>query len=267
MHFQAITKEDLGEIRRLQPEGWTDIVPEFDLYIRKSFCHPLKVMSDSKLAGIGASIVFGRTCWLAHIIVERSQRRKGIGSAITEKLIRDLDAEHIESFLLIATEAGFPVYLKAGFRVMTEYRYFKRVSPTGHAVTSPDVRPCQKEQQKDLLELDRKISGEDRSPLLSDYLDNALVYTEAGRVHGFYIPGLGEGPVVAETPDAGLELMRLKYSKAGKAVIPSDNTEGTAFLENNGFVPAETRGTRMILGKDLEWMPEGIFGRIGGNFG
>jgi hypothetical protein len=38
-------------------------------------------------------------------------------------------------------------------------------------------------------------------------------------------------------------------------------------LKDNGFRETETKGTRMILGKDIEWEPLNIYSRAGGNFG
>jgi len=97
-------------------------------------------------------------------------------------------------------------------------------------------------------------------------LSNAEVYAENNKVIGFYLPDLKEGLIYADTDEAGLELMKLKYTKVDKAVLPSDNIAGIEFLQQNGFT--ETRkGTRMILGNDLDWNPKKIFGRIGGNLG
>jgi hypothetical protein len=61
--------------------------------------------------------------------------------------------------------------------------------------------------------------------------------------------------------------MKYKYSKIDKAVFPSDNKAGINFLRQNGFIDTMTKGTRMIYGKDIDWKPGNIFGRIGGNFG
>lgn len=76
-----------------------------------------------------------------------------------------------------------------------------------------------------------------------------------------------EGLIFADTDEAGIELMKTKYAKADKAVLPSENISGIEFLKQNGFVEAETKGTRMILGKEVDWKPKKIFSRIAGNVG
>jgi len=61
--------------------------------------------------------------------------------------------------------------------------------------------------------------------------------------------------------------MKVKYASADKAVLPPDNLHGINFLKQHGFKITDTRGTRMILGKDINWQPEKVFSRIGGNYG
>ncbi|MCK5463227.1 MAG: hypothetical protein KAI95_09430 [Bacteroidales bacterium] len=61
--------------------------------------------------------------------------------------------------------------------------------------------------------------------------------------------------------------MKIKYSKVDKAVLPGENHPGTNFLRQNGFTLSDTKGTRMILGQEIDWKPEHIYSRIGGNFG
>jgi GNAT superfamily N-acetyltransferase len=267
IQFATIIHDDLDKIRGLQPDGWPDILPEFEFYIEKEFCHPIKAILNDRIVGIGTSIIFGRTAWLAHIIVEKVYRNRGIGYQITQELLEDQRSGSVETFLLIATESGKPVYKKAGFRTVTEYLYFKRDKPWRDGMISPNIVPYHPGHCSMLTDMDRQISGEDRRPLMEGFLGNSLVYTDNDSVRGFYLPELGEGLILALTVRAGLELMKAKYSKVDKAVIPSDNQPGVDFLKQNGFQITDTRGTRMILGQDLSWKPQNLFSRIGGNYG
>jgi len=85
-------------------------------------------------------------------------------------------------------------------------------------------------------------------------------------VLGYYIPDLKEGLIVADTIHAGLELMKLKYSRVDKAVLPSGNIDGCEFLQQHGFIQTKI-GTRMVYGKNADWKPTMMFSRIGGNLG
>jgi hypothetical protein len=267
IQFRGITYNDLNEIRKLQPEGWTDIVPEYDLYVRKKYCFPIKAMLDNKMVGVGTIIVFDSTAWLAHVIVDINHRNSGTGFQITEKLINDGMDKSAETFLLIATELGFPVYKKFGFNAVSAYSFLKRDKPWRDSLLSPNIFPYEDSFESKIYELDKKISGENRRSLLADYLENTLVYIQNSSVLGFYMPDLGEGLILAGTTEAGLELMKIKYLKVDKAVLPGQNHVGTDFLKQNGFTFSDTKGTRMILGEDIEWKPTEIFSRIGGNYG
>jgi GNAT superfamily N-acetyltransferase len=267
MQFQPITYNDLEEIKQLQPEGWSDIIPDFEFYIKSDFCYPIKIQIDNKLAGVGVSIVFENTGWLAHIIVDPDYRKQGIGYRIVEELLYNLKSKSIDSCLLLATELGQPVYTKFGFRVVTEYSYFNRDKPWIEKPLSKNIVGFSEKHRIDVYELDRTISGENRQRLLADRLETSLIYMSDGKIRGVYIPALKEGLIFANTEESGIELMKVKYAKADKAVLPSDNISGIEFLKQNGFIEADTKGIRMVLGKDVNWKPEKIYSRIAGNFG
>ena len=93
------------------------------------------------------------------------------------------------------------------------------------------------------------------------------MYIEGGEVTDFYIPSLGEGQIFADTPDAGNELMSMKYATNDIAILPEDNCIGLDFLKKNGFCLSATTGKRMILGKEIDWKPNKFYSRISGDYG
>jgi len=267
MRFESVTRDDLEKIRFLQPDGWSDIVPEFEAYLNSDFCFPVKAEIENRIVGVGAAIALETTGWLAHIIVDTDQRNRGIGFKIVEELVRILREMGINTFLLIATALGKNVYLKAGFRVVTEYIFFKRENPWIGYPLSGNILPYSEFYFETIMSIDREICGENREALLKEKTSNSLLFINEGKLQGYYIPGIGEGLIVADNERAGIELMKIKYANADKAVIPVENTVGIRFLKENGFLETETKGTRMILGDDIVWKPEMIFSRIAGNFG
>ena len=268
IQFDDVTYDDIESIRDLQPEGWSDITEAFKYYIAYEFCQPIKVVTDDKIIGVGTSIMFENTGWLAHIIVHKDYRTKGIGYKIVEKLLNHLLSKSIPSVLLIATELGEPVYKKAGFRVISDYIFLRSDQPWRENSTSKNIMPFKGNYYADITKLDKRISGENRESLIEKHLDNSLMYLDNEGLTGFYLPKLGEGLIIADNSLTGIELMKAKYSKkADKAVIPSENQIGLDFFKKNGFILSGTKGKRMIRGKDIVWKPECIFSRIGGNFG
>ncbi len=267
MKFATVTYNDLKEIGKLQPEGWPEIVTDFKFYLDADFCLPVKKIRGNRIVGIGAAIILGDTAWIAHIIVDEEFRNKGIGYSIVEELLNRLKGYALKSYLLIATEMGKSLYEKAGFKAVSDYAYFRREAPWSDQTSSDTVQPYEATFIYDIFELDRKISGEDRSVLLRDHLVGSKICIQNDSVGGVYIPDLGEGLIIADTIYAGTELMKIKYSVVEKAVLPVANHAGISFLEQNGFVKTPVKGTRMVYGEDVRWMPDKIFSRIGGNLG
>ena len=267
MKFEPIYQCDLEEIKHLQPDDWNDIIPEIEFYIRSTFCFPVKVSMDNCIVGIGAAIIYDTTAWLAHIIVDRAYRNRGIGFQIVQELLRKNENTRIKTYLLTATELGKPVYTRAGFRPVAEYVFMNREKAIPEETSSTPIIPFEERYRHQVLQMDRRVSAENREFLISGAIHDAKLYTEGDDLSGFFIPGLGEGPVVADTVEAGLELMKIKCPSVNRVVLPADNLTGIEFLHQKGFFPTAIKGTRMILGKDLNWQPTKIYSRIGGNLG
>jgi hypothetical protein len=264
--FQPITKEDIDLVRTLQPQDWPDIIPHFITYIHSPICYPFKFSDNGVVTGSGVLIHHGDTAWLAHIIVHQEHRKKGIGSFIVETLLQQAEKLSVQTKLLIATALGEPVYLKAGFRSVSTYRFFKKEAPLTNSSVCEDIIDLEDKFISQVYELDKLVSGEDRRATIGNYLSQAKVFVKKGEVKGFYLPLLGEGLIIAKDKTAGLELMALKHSTINKAVLPEENVTGIKFLKDNGFVEF-SQGRRMIYGADIPWKPECFFSRIGGNLG
>jgi len=263
--IESFTSYDLHAVAGLQPDGWSDIFPSIEFYCKSDFCFPLKASLEGKVVGIGTAIIHRYTAWLAHIIVSPNHRNAGLGSAITKALIELCQKHSCRTLLLIATSLGEPVYKKFGFEVETKYLFFDHgVSPTGEV--SPEIFAFQKGHEDALFELDRVVSGEDRKKLLREHLNNTLVYVENNLLKGFYMPTLGDGLIIAESPAAGLALMKLRAASTKKFCVPILNENALNFLSQHGFVEYR-QSSRMILGEKVIWHGSMVYSRIGGNLG
>ena len=267
LQFNPVTQKDILTVKVLQPDGWPDITEAFKKYIDWKHCYPLKVADNGIIVGLGTYIVFGNSAWLAHIIVHKDHRNKGIGFQIVEHLMKCIEELPVQSILLIATELGEPVYKKAGFRIVSDYLSLKRNQPWKNHPVSENIQPFHKKYNEEILNLDFRISGENRKWLMKEHLDKALACIENETITGVYLPDLGEGAIYADNATSGTELMKMKYKNTDLAVIPAENKTGIEFLLNNGFIHNGIKGKRMVYGKDINWKPEGFFSRIGGNFG
>lgn len=265
--FDRVLPQDLGQIDALQPTGWTGMADRFAGYIQNETCTPIKAEHQGTIIGVGASIRFEKTAWIAHIVVHEAYRKRGIGSHILQHLLNQLEQEDVASISLLATKSGESVYKKANFRTLTEYIFFTREGQVIQTERSANIIPYAAVYDSHMFQLDRLISGEDRENLIRPHLKNALVYLKNDQILGYYLPTLVEGPIYALSNEAGLALMALRCPYAKKAVVPIENPSAIAYLHQQGFRETGLREKRMILGKDISWRPGCIYNRVGGNYG
>ncbi|MDA3851842.1 MAG: GNAT family N-acetyltransferase [Spirochaetaceae bacterium] len=263
--IKSITQEDLPYIESLQPEGWSDINQAFQFYIQSPLCFPIKYDIASKPQAIGCGILLGETAWLAHLIVRPENRGRGLGYGLLSHICNDLQKKGTNSISLIATEMGYPLYKKFGFIDQEDYIDYQGET-IGNKSFNSSISSFKREDTQEILTLDRKFSGETRNALLLPYLEAALVYRDREGIQGFYIPSLGEGLIVANNKEAGIELLKVKISRSTRVVFPQKNIPATELLKTMGF-KEQRRPKRMILGEAFPWEPQYLYNRIGGNLG
>ncbi len=262
MQLDTLTQEDLYGALELQPDDWGGIQPALDFYTRADFCFPVKVSIAGRIVGIGTRIHHEDVAWLAHIIVHRDFRRQGIGLQITKHLVA---AANSNTIYLLATNLGAPVYEKAGFVTEAEYLFFKDVNPLT-AVADPFIQPYHARYEQQIAHLDWETSGERRFFHLQLYLKDSFVYVAGDKVLGFFLPGLGDGLIIADNEAAGLALMQKRMENSDKAVFPANNELAKQFLHGIGAKEVSV-GKRMRLGAERKLKLQNIYNRIGGNLG
>ncbi len=266
MHIQNFESDDLGLLKPLEPEGWGDLVPRFTFFLSNENMHPVKMVFEDKIVALGASITFPESVWLACIITHPDYRNRGLGGKMTKYLIDSVDRDQRPSINLIATPAGYPLYKRLGFITDSIYEHFSSVH-LNIAVPDGDMPGNTVENDYSrIVEMDRRVSGEDRSLLLKKYLRDAIVYRTGNNLRGVYFPGLGEGMILAEDDEAGIQLMNRRLITKTDAVIPVDNQSAIHHLKVRGILPYRI-STRMYIGKKTEWRPGALFNRIGGQLG
>jgi GNAT superfamily N-acetyltransferase len=266
MPIEALTSNDLELLHELQPPDWNPLAPVFDFYLRTDFCFPIKYTERGAIAGIGATIIHQHTAWLAHIIVHSGHRNKGIGGIVTKALIDQANKPGIETVLLLATSLGEPVYKRHGFIKEMDYLFFKTDQDISFN-NSYTIAPFEEKFTSELLQLDKDVSGEHRHKLLTPHLKDSKLIVDNNLIQGYYLPTLGDGPVIARHKEAGAILLNLKLSQEiKKAALPETNQNGIDILTSLGLKQF-LKGTRMYLGKPLSWQADKVYNRIGGNFG
>ena len=162
MEFKKFEYSDLEILSTLQPEGWGDITPAYQFYTISNFCFPLKVIIDNKIIGIGAAIIHNDVAWLGQIIVHPDFRNKGTGKKISQALVDLSKAKQCGTIYLIATDLGAPIYESIGFETETQYLFFKDIKIDSESSTSQLIVPFEEKYRKQIIILDKKVSGENR---------------------------------------------------------------------------------------------------------
>ena len=267
MKISPLIPNELSLTDQLRPPDWTDLTIPFGFYLDQSFCYPVKVVHHHEIIGLGCAIIFEKTAWLAHIIVSENYRKQGIGGRIVEYLLNDIQSKGIQTISLLATDLGEPVYLRAGFHTTGEYLFLERKKNSATFPISGKIQSYQPDFYQPIVQLDTFVSGENRERLLKLFIKRSVVFIENHEIKGYYLPGLGDGPVCAKTPEAGFSLMAHKYADINQASLPTDNHSGLLFYKQLGFEHTGRIAKRMVWGEKYSWKPEMIYNRIGGNLG
>jgi len=218
------------------------------------------------MVGIGSTIMHNDVAWLAHIIVHSEYRNKGIGRFITQSLIGRIDNASCKTIYLIATELGAPVYEKLGFETETEYVFYKDIQINKHTVTSSRIIPYDPAYKKHIQALDTVVSGEYRMFHLEPYLTDAFLYVKDNMLEGYYLPGFGDGFIIALTAEAGTALMTLRFAEKEHAVFPVDNRSANEFMQQHQYQPFKTaRRMRLGMYRKVDFLK--IYNRISGSMG
>ena len=263
--IQSVDINETSFLSHLQPDGWGDIVPWFNYYTKSLFCFPIRVSVNNECVGIGTTIIHNEVAWLAHIIVHSDFRCRGIGLKIVQSLIEIAKDNHCSTIYLIATELGEPIYKKVGFITETDYLVYKNIAKKDWEV-SKNICQYEEKYKTQIMDLDRKVSGERRMKHLKEYLANSFIYHQEDNVEGYYLPTFGEGLIIAETEVSGIELLKLHLQHNDRVVFPKENLVAQKFLQEIGFEDVKSI-KRMILGEERKVQFANVYSRIGGNLG
>jgi len=267
--IRQISQYEILLLENFAPPDWnSNLAQFFSFHYKYNYFYPVVSEIDSKIVGCGCTIKNKTAGWLGNIVVLPEYRCKGIGEKITRHLMNFLDKHSCSIQLLVATKMGEPLYSKLGFKTCSNY-FFYKTEKVNQFEISKNIRPIKTKDYKEVKELDRKVSGEERFKFIERFLNTGFVYTYGTSIHaeGFYLPDFGNGLVISRNNQAGLELLQLKLSHSHKkVVIPEANTTARNFLKENSYQEYSVC-PRMALSKDVEWEPELIFSRASGYCG
>ena len=265
MKFEKIRIEDIDEAVKLDPKDWSHIGPRLDAYIKLESCLSIKLSDENEIRGIGTAVSFKSSGWIGHLIVKDGHRGKGYGKAILNYLCDHFFKTGHKTISLFTTNMGYPMYDKYGFAVQTEYVQYEKTSDKDYIMSS-NITNLEAKDYETILKMDRLAAGEDRSELLLGFVNDGLVYKQNNKITGFYLKNLGEGILIAETEEAGEELIKLRMTTRKQATVPIENNFANSFFSENKYKKTENV-RKMMYGEKIKGKYENIFNRAGGSYG
>lgn len=264
IEIKKIIDKNINVISDLPPEEWNfDIVKFMNTYKSLENFYAVVVKYDNKLISTGNLFITGRSSWLGNIIVKPDYWRNNIAKKITEHLIDYSEKYKCDTINLIATYLVKIVYSKLGFTENINYKFYKG----GNLFNSEENKKIiniSSDDLKDICKIDKFITGDDRKEIIKILYTIGYKYISENNIKDFYIPSLGNGIIIAEDSETGIELMKFKHSKENQvSIIPENNKIAINLLRNNNFIEYST-ATRMYRGNLPNWKPEGMFCRISG---
>ena len=254
----------------LRRGDWGDREAFFRFATGHPNCRPILAERDGEIVGTGVATVSGRVGWVGTIWVAPALRRRGLGQAITEAVIEELEGSGCRTLVLVATEAGRPVYERLGFEILTHDHALVASGPgTGRtlSVADPSVRRFVPTWDLDAAaSLDGWATGEDRRHILAT-CDGWVVGGALGEVTAFTLRSpFGGVATVARAASDALRLFDLRRREAGpegrvRAGVLDENAAGLERLVAEGWTEVWS-GPRMSRGEPLDWTPTGIWSQF-----
>jgi GNAT superfamily N-acetyltransferase len=259
-----------GVVTANQAVGWGGRRALVEFYGRRADTTLLVAEVDGQVAGCGGATVFPgapATGWVHGIVVRPEHRRAGLGKRLTEAAIERLRGRSVGTVLLLATDAGRPIYQRLGFAEGERYGSFPWPAPEDAA--SVEIRAMTAGDLDVVRAIERAATGEDRAGFIESFLASGWVAVRAGAIDAFHLAcPWGGGPTVARDPASGRAMLdharRLQPASSRGVGVPLANAAAVHHLVKLGIV-ADRHVTRMWLGAPPSWRPDMIFGVF--NFG
>jgi len=146
-------------------ENWGDRRLNLRFVTAHAESRPFVADAGGQVVGTSVLSINGIVGWIGTVWVDPAWRRRGIGLDLTRATIEEADRAGCRTLVLVATEAGRPLYERLGFEVQSWYRILQ-VDGLDGASADPRIRAFRAGDLEAMAALDAAATGEDRAHLL-----------------------------------------------------------------------------------------------------
>jgi predicted N-acetyltransferase YhbS len=265
-----MTPADIDEVAdAFLRQDWGDRRLNLEFVTRHPQTRPFVAVTDDAIVGTSVLSVNGTAGWIGTVWVDAAWRRRGIGTALTEATLDEAEAAGCRTLILVATQAGRPLYERLGFEVQSFYRILEAPGIDGEA-PDPRVRAFAPADLDAMAALDAAATGEDRAHLLRAFAapeTTRVLEHEDRSLGGFVVRApWGGGATIAPGLDDALAIVRARRIAAGpgrpvRVGVLEDNEAGLERLIADGWVDS-WQAPRLVRGDPLAWQPTAIWGQF-----
>jgi predicted N-acetyltransferase YhbS len=249
--------------------GWGDRHVKMAFVARHPQCRAFVAEAEGAIVGTGVTTINGPVAWIGTIWVDPAWRGRGLGTGLTQATIDAGLAAGCWALVLVATDAGRPLYERVGFEVQAHYRILEAPGlEDGDA--DLHVRPYRPGDLAAMAALDAVATGEDRVHLLAAFAspETTRCFERAdGSLGGFVVRApWGGGATIASNPDEAFAILHARRLASGpgkrvRAGLLDANRSGIDRLLAAGWTDA-WGAPRMIRGDMPAWEPDAIWGQF-----
>jgi len=274
--LRPMTVEDISDGLRLSgAAGWNQRESDWRFLLERNPGRFVVAVRDGRVVGSGGAVCYGISlAWVCMILVDPSERGRGIGTRIVSGVLARLS--DMRSVGLDATPFGLGVYTRLGFVEKSRLVRMEAPPTSGEEDESP-VRPLGPGDFDSVLALDREVFGADRGEVLRAAAARApaFVADRDGALAGYCFGRDGArarqiGPVVASDLDLASSLVVTSLvSDVGQPVVvdvPADRGDWLERLREFGFEEKRPL-VRMFRGAPTAGHSERVWAIVGPEFG
>jgi predicted N-acetyltransferase YhbS len=273
--IRPMTPADVDPVATAFLRGdWGDRRKNLEFVTAHPETRPFVAEAAGGILGTSVLSVNGTVGWIGTVWVDPAWRRRGIGLDLTRATIEEAAAAGCRTLVLVATEAGRPLYERLGFEVQTWYRILQ-IDGLDGMVADPRIRPFRTGDLAAMATLDAAATGEDRMHLLRAFAapdTTRVLECPDGSLGGFVVRApWGGGATIApriEDAETILHARRVATGSAGRvrAGLLAENEAGLERLAALGWTES-WQAPRLIRGEPLVWDPSAIWGQFNHAFG